>query len=120
MATRPGQSQSIFAGAMSERVQVTNRVMGSIAFVAASRAAFAVVSDPDDETGLRGWRLQAQNNIAHRQPGLAFRLDQRQVAPGVIGSAVAWDDSPPVTITVDQALSKNGNDRDRTATDEAV
>jgi RecA-family ATPase len=97
-----------------------NRVVGSIAFVAAARATFAVVADPDDEAGLRRLLLQVKNNIAPPQPGLAFRLVQQEVAPGVIGSAVAWDCSTPVTTTVDRALKGSATDEDRTAKDDAV
>ncbi len=97
-----------------------NRFVGSIAFVAAARTAFAVVSDPDDEAGLRRLVLQVKNNIAAPQPGLAFRLHQMEVAPGVIGSAVAWDNAEPVTLTIDQALSARPSESDGTVEDDAI
>jgi hypothetical protein len=84
-----------------------NRVTGSIAFVAAARAAFCVTSDPDDESNTRRLFLQVKNNIAPPARGLAFRLEQRIVAEGVIGSAVCWD-SAPVSMTADQALGAAG------------
>jgi hypothetical protein len=96
-----------------------NRLIGSIAFVAAARTVFAVVADPDDETSLRRLLLQVKNNIAPPQPGLAFRLLQREVAPGVIGSAVDWDDTRPVTLNVDQALSGFPTDNTNSATEDA-
>jgi putative DNA primase/helicase len=95
-----------------------NRFIGSIAFVAAARAAFAVVTDPDDETGLRKLFLQVKNNIAAPAPGLAFRLEQMEIAPGIVASAVAWDSSP-VTTTADQAMGAIGTEG-QTATDDAV
>jgi RecA/RadA recombinase len=84
-----------------------NRIIGSIAFVAASRATFCVTSDPDDESNTRRLFLQVKNNIAPPARGLAFRLEQRMVAEGVIGSAVCWDSSP-VDMTADQALGAAG------------
>lgn len=81
-----------------------NRIIGSIAYVAAARTAFAVVADPDDDAKLRRLFLHVKNNIAAPPPGLAFRILQREVAPGVLGSAIDWDDTIPVTATIDQAL----------------
>jgi AAA domain len=97
-----------------------NRFSGSIAFIAAARAAFTVVKDPDDETGSRHLFLQVKNNIAAPQPGLGFRLEQREVAAGVIGSSVAWDDSAPITLTADQALNSGGQKVEQTAKDDAA
>jgi RecA-family ATPase len=97
-----------------------NRFVGSIAFVAAARAAFMVVKDPDDDTGTRRLLLQVKNNIAASQSGLAFRLEQREIAPGVIGSSVAWDDSAPITLSADEALNGQGQKAKQTAKDDAV
>ena len=80
-----------------------NRIIGSIAFVAAARAVFTVVEDPDDEG--RRLFLSVKNNIAPSQDGLAFRLEQREIAPEIVGSAVAWDENAIVELTADQVLS---------------
>jgi hypothetical protein len=83
-----------------------NRIIGSIAFVAAARAAFTVVEDPEVEG--RRLFLSVKNNIAPPQRGLAFRLEQQLVAPDVVRSFVAWDEDAEVKLTADQVLSGAG------------
>src|SRR5882757_7682135 len=61
-----------------------SRFAGSIAFIAAARAAFAVIEDPDD--GERRLLLQAKSNLGKKCEGLAFRLEQRLVAGDILTS----------------------------------
>ena len=97
-----------------------NRFIGSIAFVAAARTAFAVVTDPDDKSGARRLLLPVKNNIAAKQEGLAFRLAQTIISDDIIGSYVVWDETAPVTVSVDQALAGGSSGGENTATGQAA
>ena len=78
-----------------------NRFAGSIAFVAAARAAFAVIEDPEEEG--RRFLLQAKTNLGKKCQGLAFRLEQRLVADDIISSNVMFE-GEHVSASVDEAL----------------
>lgn len=75
------------------------RTTGSLAFVAAARAAWAVVKDKDDPE--RRLFLPVKNNVGPDRGGLSFALiTKASDAP----PTVAWD-SEPVLMTVDEAMS---------------
>ena len=95
-----------------------HRIIGSIAFVAAARAAFIVSRDPDDQN--RRLFVPSKNNLGPDREGLAFRIETRDVGQGIIAPAVSWD-SEPVTRTADEILSaiSGGGDR-HTAKDDAI
>lgn len=91
------------------------RAMGSLAFAAAARAAWAVSKDKDDPR--RRLLLPIKNNIAPDTGGLAYRIEP----VGVDGCpAVAWEPDP-VNVSADDALA---GDRDegggRTERDDAA
>lgn len=74
------------------------RAMGSLAFVAAARAVWAVVRDDQDETGRRRLFVPVKNNLGADETGLAYTLEQ-------VGSVarVAWE-SGAVNMRADDAL----------------
>ena len=78
-----------------------HRFIGSIAFVGAPRAAFAVIEDAENEG--RILVLHAKNNMAPKPQGLAYRLLQTIVCDNIVASYVHWD-AAPVTISADEAL----------------
>jgi putative DNA primase/helicase len=89
------------------------RAMGSLAFAAAARAAWAVSKDKDDPK--RRLLLSIKNNIASDGGGLAYRIEP----VGVDGCpVVAWEPDP-VNVSADDALSGQRDDQGGSALDEA-
>jgi putative DNA primase/helicase len=107
-------------GSGSASTKAIDRIIGSIAFVAAPRIGLTVVADPDDKD--RRLLLHVKNNISRSPQGLAFRLEQHVVASDeqgdFVGSCVAWE-GEPVEKTADEALGGDGN-REQTAKADAV
>jgi putative DNA primase/helicase len=97
--------------------KVLYRVVGSIAFIGAPRAAFVVTEDPEDND--RCLLLQIKNNIAPRQQGLAYRKLQTLVEGDIVASHVHWD-SRPVSTTADAAMGGSGGAGELTTTDLAT
>ncbi len=78
-----------------------NRTMGSLAFVAAPRAAWVCVPDRSDPT-LRLF-LRQKLNIANQPPGLAYRIVPSEADSEI--PVISWE-AGPVTITADEALAE--------------
>jgi len=80
------------------------RVTGSLAFVAAARAAYLVAQEPENPA--RRLFLPMKNNIGPDSSGLAFHIDGATVQSGagpLETSLVVWD-SEPVTTTADEIM----------------
>ena len=84
--------------------QALMRVTGSLAFVAAARAAFLVASDPQDRA--RRLFLPMKNNIGPDDKGLAFHIETATIqssAGQLSTSRVVWE-SQPVSMRADDVL----------------
>ena len=95
-----------------------HRFMGSIAFTAAARMAFAVIEDRDDPG--RRMLLHVKNNLAAPPQGLAFTVQERiiDVSGGTaLHPFISWE-SQPVTLTANEAMATD-TDNDRTERDDA-
>lgn len=82
-----------------------HRFVGSIAFTAAARMAFAVMEDSDEAN--RRLLLHVKNNLAAPPQGIAFTVVQRlvEVSGGsVVQPYVVWDPNP-VTMTANEAMA---------------
>ena len=96
----------------SQQRQAIHRAQGSIAFVGAARAVFAVAADRGDPE--RRLFLPVKMNVARKAPGLAFRLVE------VGGAArVEWDENP-VNVDVEDVLAGPDLVTERTERDEAT
>jgi hypothetical protein len=76
------------------------RTMGSLAFVAAARAAFVVARDKNDQTGERRLFLPLKNNIGNDKTGLAYCV----VADHSGRPCIRWEDGA-IETSADEALS---------------
>lgn len=91
------------------------RVTGSLAFVAAARAAYVVARDKNDPQ--RRLFLPLKNNIGNDQAGLAFKVESSELDGGIQTSRVMWD-SEAVTVTADEAMRPAETDDERSQRDE--
>jgi hypothetical protein len=78
------------------------KVSGSLAFVAAARAAYVVVKDKEHDG--RRLFLPIKNNLGDDTTGYAFVIEPCTVADGIDTCRVAWEPDI-VTISADEALA---------------
>ena len=93
------------------------RITGSLAFVAAARAAYIVAKDPENDS--RRLFIPSKNNNAPDNGGLAYRIESRQTAGGIDTSCVVWDAEPVRDITADEVLSQPASAEERSALEDA-
>jgi hypothetical protein len=84
-----------------------NRFIGSIAFVAAARAASIVARDREDKD--RRLFLPTKNNVGPEGTGLSFRIGLRDIGGGIQAPMVLWEGS--VTVTAEEALATGREDK---------
>ena len=96
--------------------EALTRITGSLAFVAAARAAYLIIKDPDDAK--RRLFLPVKNNIGNDSTGLAFTVESKSLPGGIETSAVIWE-ADPVTVTADEAMQPQGDTEERSALDDA-
>lgn len=89
------------------------RVTGSLAFVAAARAVYAVLKDPQDPQ--RRLILPVKNNLAPDNAGVAYAIGAAANGAPV----VEWEPNP-VTITAEEALAPAEADEEHTERKEAA
>ena len=82
--------------------QALMKITGSVAFVAAARAGFLVLRDPDDPA--RRLFLPVKNNLGDDRTGYAFRLEAHTLPDGIETSRIAWEPDV-VTMSADEAMA---------------
>jgi len=93
-----------------------NRVIGSIAQVAAARAAYLIARESDDSP--RRLMVPLKNNLGVDRGGYAFEIEPVQLDGGISTSRVRWADSA-VDVTADDLLAAETKPAGGTALDEA-
>lgn len=91
------------------------RTTGSLAFVAAARAAFLVTRDRDNP--VRRLMLPAKCNLSPDTTGLAYTMETVDTSAGS-QPVIAWEPEP-VTVTADEALAVEASEG-RTEREEAT
>ncbi|MEM1331795.1 MAG: AAA family ATPase, partial [Planctomycetota bacterium] len=89
------------------------RTMGSLAFVAAARAAWIIAKDTQDPS--RRLMVSAKNNLGDDSSGLAYRIDPVDEAGA---PAVAWEPDP-LQLTADDLLGDSSSNSGGGPRDEA-
>lgn len=80
-----------------------NKITGSLAFVAAARAAYMVIKDDNDES--RRLFLPVKNNLAEDKGGFAFRVEGVDLGNNIFTSRVVWD-KEPVSMSAIEAMKE--------------
>lgn len=93
-----------------------HRVIGSIAQVAAARAAYLVAREPGDSP--RRFLVPLKNNLGTDRGGFAFEIEPVELPGGISTSRIKWADTN-VEVTAEQLLSAESQPASGSALDEA-
>ena len=104
--------------AKSPDIKAMNKIIGSIGFVGVARAAFVVVRDPESEDDARRLFLRVKGTLARDLGGLAFRIEQLEVKPGIVPSCARWLEDE-VMVTADDVMASEKDSASPTARAEA-
>ena len=91
------------------------RITGSLAFVAAARAAYLVAKDSDTDQKLF---IPMKNNIGNDQDGLSFSIEGYTLNNNIETSRIVWN-AEPVSVSADEVLLRAVDPEDRSQLDEA-
>ncbi|MHB1949352.1 MAG: AAA family ATPase [Gammaproteobacteria bacterium] len=80
------------------------RIAGSLAFVAAARAAFVVIQDENDS--VKRLFLPIKNNIGNDKVGFSFIIEPVQINDQIEVTAIKWTDEV-VTKTADEVMGSD-------------
>jgi putative DNA primase/helicase len=93
-----------------------SRFIGSIAFVAAARAAFIVARDPENSE--RRLFLPTKNNLGPEGTGLGFKIGQVVTPGGLLAPTIFWDNLP-VSFSANEVLAPSTDTSSAPARNEA-
>lgn len=100
----------------SQSRQALQRVTGSLAFVAAARAAYVVAKDQNAPD--RRLLLPIKNNIGDDRTGFGFSIESVTLSVGISTSKIVFEPDL-VTESADNVLNFDGNSEGRSALEEA-
>ena len=100
----------------TKNAPAVHKFSGSMAFVAAARAAFLIMADPEDRQ--RRLILPIKHNSGNDKNGLSFKIEKVTTDSGIETSRVVWD-SDPVSESADYYLSQDQSIKRPSKTDEA-
>jgi hypothetical protein len=99
--------------------QAMLRLLNSISFVAAARAIFIIVRDPEDDE--RRLLLPVKTSVSKIRTGLAFHIIERLTPEPLFDAqpAIKWEDGATITMTADEALAFKPDGRKSPGTEAA-
>ena len=100
----------------SSNQKALHRVIGSIGYIAAARAAFVVVRDENEED--KRLLIPLKNNIGNDKTGLAFKIESHQLENNIKTSRILWLNET-ITTTADEVISLQDQPVDKSSIEEA-